>query len=271
MSPTLFSVFVNDLISEINAMHLGVNLGNENISLLLYADDIALVAENEVNLQALLDKLHDWCKKWRVLINTDKSKCVHFRRSKQRRSNFEFKIGSNSLETVDRYKYLGVIFHDKLDFTYHADALAKRAGRALEFIIGKIHCLKEFDFKSFYKLYNSCVTPILDYSASTWGFKQYTPIDCVQNRAMRYFLGVHRFAPTLAMTGDTGWIPSMYRRWTSMLRFWNRILNVDNDRLLRRVFETDYRLCNNNWCSEIKTIMSRLELDEYFENKLFVN
>ena len=166
MSPTLFSVFVNDLVSEINAMHLGVNLGNENISLLLYAD-IALVAENEANLQAMLDKLHDWCKKWRVLINTDKSKCVHFRRSKQRRSNFEFKIGSNRLETVDRFKYLGVIFHEKLDFTYHADALAKGAGRALGAIIGNNHCLKEFGFKSFDKLYNSCVTPILDYSAST--------------------------------------------------------------------------------------------------------
>ena len=56
-----------------------------------------------------------------------------------------------------------------------------------------------------------------------------------------------------------------------MLRFWNRILNIDIHRLLRRVFETAYRLCNNNWCSEIKTVMSRLELDEYFENKLFVN
>ena len=56
-----------------------------------------------------------------------------------------------------------------------------------------------------------------------------------------------------------------------MLRFWNRILNIDSHRLLRRVFETAYRLCNNNWRSEIKTIMSRLELDEYFENKRFVN
>ena len=59
LSSTLFSVFVNDFISEINAMHLGVNLGNENISLLLYADDIALVAESEANLQTMLDKLYD--------------------------------------------------------------------------------------------------------------------------------------------------------------------------------------------------------------------
>ena len=158
----------------------------------------------------------------------------------------------------------------KMDFSHHADALANGAGKALGGIISKIHNLKEFGFKTFDKLYNSCVTPILDYSASTRGFKQYTSIDCVQNRAMRYFLGLHRFTPTLAMTVDTGWIPSMYRRWTTMIHFWNRILNVGNDRLLRRIFEEEYRL-NNNWCSEVRSIMSSLELDEYFENKLIVN
>ena len=50
----MFSVFVNDLISEVNDMHLGVNLGDENISILLYADDIALVAENEANYNLCL-------------------------------------------------------------------------------------------------------------------------------------------------------------------------------------------------------------------------
>ena len=56
-----------------------------------------------------------------------------------------------------------------------------------------------------------------------------------------------------------------------MIRFWNRILNVENDRLLGRIFEEDYLLCNNNWCSEVRSIMSFLELNEYFENKLIVN
>ena len=64
-------MFVNDLVCEINVMDLGVTLDGENISLLLYADDIAIVAENELNLQAMLDKRHDWCKKVRILSNTD--------------------------------------------------------------------------------------------------------------------------------------------------------------------------------------------------------
>ena len=36
---------------------------------------------------------------------------------------------------------------------------------------------------------------ILDYCSAVWGFKNYQQIDKVQNRAMRYFLGVHRSTP----------------------------------------------------------------------------
>ena len=91
------------------------------------------------------------------------------------------------------------------------------------------------------KFYNSCVAPILDYSSSL-----ILPVRrlCAES-GNEVLLGVHRFAPTLVMTGDTGWILSMYRRWTSMVRFLNRILDVRNDRLVRRIFEEDYRHCKN--------------------------
>lgn len=80
------------------------------------------------------------------MINTDKSKCMHFRKQKQIRSSFEFKVGNNLLETANRYKYLGVLFHEKLDFSHYAGALAKGAGRALGAIIAKIHGLKDFGY-----------------------------------------------------------------------------------------------------------------------------
>ena len=48
ISPTLFSVFVNDLIEELNSSGSGISL-EENFSLacLAYADDIVLLAPNE--------------------------------------------------------------------------------------------------------------------------------------------------------------------------------------------------------------------------------
>jgi hypothetical protein len=109
---------------------------------------------------------------------------------------------------TEQYKYLGVTFNYKGNFTPNANTLGKAAGRALGKIISKIHSLKDFGFKSYEKRYFSCVVPILDYASGVWGYKKYLASDNIQNRAMRYFLGVHRFAPLLAVYGDMGWIPS---------------------------------------------------------------
>jgi hypothetical protein len=85
---------------------LGVELVDRKLSILLYADDIALIAKSPGDLQRMLDKLHSCCRSWRVLINTNKSKCIHFRKTRSRITNFEFTIGLNKLEIVDDYKYL---------------------------------------------------------------------------------------------------------------------------------------------------------------------
>ena len=69
LSPTLFSVFIGDLVDEINKLGLGINIGESKLSLLLYADDIILMAENECDMQKMLDKLHDWCKKKKESLN----------------------------------------------------------------------------------------------------------------------------------------------------------------------------------------------------------
>ena len=60
--------------------------------------------------------LYQWCKKWRVIINTNKSKIVYFRRRRTQRTNYAFKVGNNVLETVNQYRYLGVIFEEHNDF-----------------------------------------------------------------------------------------------------------------------------------------------------------
>lgn len=97
LSPTLFSIFINDLVQDINELGLGVDLGEKKLPLLLYVDDIAMLTKSEADLQRMLDKLHQWCKRWRVLINTNKSKCVHFRKGNMKKSNCNFSIGSNAL------------------------------------------------------------------------------------------------------------------------------------------------------------------------------
>lgn len=90
--------------------------------MLHYADDIVLITKSEVDLQIMLDLIHDWCNQWRELINTKKSKVMQFRKGHTQQTEFELKIGLKVLETVDRYKYSGVVMHEKRDYSVHCEA-----------------------------------------------------------------------------------------------------------------------------------------------------
>lgn len=80
----------------------------------------------------------------------------------------------------------------------------------------------------------------------------------MQNRAIRYFLGVHRF--TLAVNGEMGWTihVSMHRCWANMIRLWNGLITMDNDRLTECVFIMDYNTSGKTWCSESKSLFEQL-------------
>ena len=47
--------------------------------------------------------------------------------------------------------------------------------------------------------------PITEYASCVWGAAE-DHNDVVQNRALRYFLGVHKFTPVSALIGDMAWL-----------------------------------------------------------------
>ncbi len=58
LSPLLFNLFMNDLSQAIKNCGRGVNIEYEIISLLLYADDLCFICDNEEGLQEMLNILH---------------------------------------------------------------------------------------------------------------------------------------------------------------------------------------------------------------------
>ncbi len=97
ISPQLFNLYISDLIEEIQNLGLGIPTDEDLISILLYADDIALLAECESDLQQMLDRLHEWCSNWKLQVNVLKSQVMHFRRGPSvPRSLFKFMCGEQS-------------------------------------------------------------------------------------------------------------------------------------------------------------------------------
>ena len=171
LSPTLFSIFLNDLTLMINEANLGISISGRNIGILLYADDIVLLAKNELNLQRQLDILNTWCNKWRLTVNLTKSEIIHFRKTRKKQTKYMFKFGNNSLAMVSKYKYLGIILDEHLTYKECATTLADSAGRALGSVISKFYSFKNIGYSTFSKLYDTTVWPILDYCSSIWSFK----------------------------------------------------------------------------------------------------
>ena len=109
-------------------------------------------------------------------------------------------------------------------------------------------------------LFNTGVVPILDYGSGIWGNKLANAANVIQNKALRFYLGVHRFAPNCAIYGESGWLNPKLRRQLEIIRLWNRLVIMDDDRLTKKVFLWDKSICNNNWTNDIVTIINRLDL-----------
>ena len=225
LSPTLFSIFINSLVENLKLLDIGIDIGLSKVCILLYADDIVLIAKSEGELQTMLDTMEHWCKYWQLKVNNAKTNIMHLRGKRKKPTDFTFKFDGTNLQIVEQYKYLGFWLNEHLNYDVSAERLSEAGSRALGAIVSKFKLFKNVSYGTFTKLYNASVVPVIDYASGVWGFSKANCCDKIQNRALRYFLGVHKFCPVPAMHGDMGYHECKFRRFLNMLRYWNRIIN----------------------------------------------
>ena len=68
--------------------------------------------------------------------------------------------------------------------------VAQSASRALGLLIAKCESAGGMPYDLFTKSYNIMVWPVIAYGVAVWDDKTYPCINAIQNRAMRFFLGV---------------------------------------------------------------------------------
>ena len=127
------------------------------------------------------------------------------------------------------------------------------ASKALGAINGKFKSLKNDCFKTYTKLCDQSVTPIVDYASDVWGFGSFNSIDNLQNRILWYFLGVHRYTPILGLQGDSGWLPPRVKRHLCMIRLLNKLV-MNNNRLTKFDFlwDLDQSFSFRNWSYKVQ-------------------
>ena len=135
-----------------------------------------------------------------------------------------------------KYTYLGVTLDEHLTFLPCIDSRALAGSRAFSSIINKYNMYMNFTYDIYLQLYNASVAPTLLYGAESLGYIKSKSIMDIQKRALRFFMGVHKSTPIPAMMGDMGWVDIVIKQSLCMIRYWNRLLEMDNTRLTKRVF-----------------------------------
>ena len=240
MSPEFFKIYIHDLSENLNDITSKIpQLCDQNITHLLWADDLVLTALDAKTLQVLLNALYQFCVSWGLEINVDKTKVMVFNftgRLLKVNQSTPFKIGSQIILTTRTYCYLGIQFSLNGSFNVTQDELRRKAQRAF-FSLKHTIDVNSLTVKSVLSLFDSLVLQILTYGIQVW-FSQ-TKIASVlsgetatkQNiflldsmeklhmQIIKWTLGVHKRSSTIGCYGETGRVPIGISAIPQVLRY----------------------------------------------------
>jgi hypothetical protein len=149
----LFSLYLNDLKTFLENNNLtGLKTLSDELEqelgyyiklfVIMYANDTALVAKSASNLQNRLNLLQEYCIKWKLKVNIDKTKImISFKGTLP--TNIHFKYGDKEFEIVKDFLYLGITFSRSGSFSNAKKELVNMGTKAMYELLkrGRLHNL----------------------------------------------------------------------------------------------------------------------------------
>ena len=260
-SPILFSIFINELATEVENSNLrGVQLFPDlaEILLLMFGDDLALISDSVIGLQRLLNLLHNFCIVRDLVVNTVKTKVVVFKNGGILSKNEVWSYAGEILETVSCFTYLGLNFTRQLSLTQMADDQAIKGKRVLVSLLTKLYHYGQLPKEVFFKMFDSKISPVLLYGSELWGVDSQKAIERVHVYACKRYMCVKLNASNDAVLGDCGRYPMYINAVKRCVKYWLKILRMQDSRYVKKCYIM--LKCYSeagivNWASRIKHLL----------------
>ena len=264
LSPFLFSMYLNDVEDEfyLNGIE-GIDIHHIKLFLLLYADDITLFSETAEGLQKALNLLSTYCQRWKLTVNTKKTKIMVFRKGGILPRDLKFYYNGIEIEIVNTFSYLGIVFSPGGSFSNTQITLAGQAQKAIFKLNSYLYKFTNISPRHTIELFDKLVSPILNYAAEVWGFFQATHIERVHLQFCKRLLGVKKTTQNNFVYGELGRINFQTRRFFIILKYWLKIVNTDENKFIKCIYQTmltdiDINDRKTNWALLVKKLLSNL-------------
>lgn len=219
--------------------------------------------DDQILLNASLNKIENFCKTWGLVLNTNKSHSITFTR-KIKVLNFYYNIDNRYLDKVDSVKYLGVTFTRDFSFNLHIQSVINKSTSKLFFLSRNLKFVEK-DIRIL--AFNTYIKPLLEYAVPIWDPHTALWTDKLQNiqrKAIRFINNNWRWSssPT-EMLREVQWIPLGTQRKIIRLKFLFQIIkgfyHIDSN-YFRFRHQSNLRLYND---SQIVPYFCRTNIFKY--------
>jgi len=247
LSPILFCIYINELTKMLRNESVGVNVFDVNINCLFWADDVVLIAENESDLQKMLNIASIFSERWKLDFNHSKSNVVVV--GKRKDENKIWNLGSSRINEVDNYKYLGFNISRTLSDHAHANDLIKKGNRLIGYIKSIINSHDNFN-RVYYGniLWKTLALPAINYACavSSYSASDYKRLENLQLQMARSILKAPRCTPSVTLLGDLGWDTIENSHKVCKVKYFDRLTNMDPHRWPKLLFNAIFTIHNYN-------------------------
>ena len=172
LSPILFNIALEKVVREIRMDQGGVRIGDANIGLLAYADDIVLLAENKDQLRRQANKLIENAKRIGLEINTEKTEyMVVQRKVPLNNQNSGLEVEGHTFKRIQQFKYLGAMLTQQNEINNEVKARIQ-AGNRCYFGLTKLLRSRTLSTNLKIQIYRTLIKPVVTYGSETWTLRK---------------------------------------------------------------------------------------------------
>jgi hypothetical protein len=278
LSPLLFSLYINDLEEYLsNCGNAFVDFKEETCNeflkllVIMYADDTVIFSNTAEGLQKALNDLENYCKTWKLKVNSSKTKVTIFGTRKSKENIYNFTYGSEKIEVVHSFKYLGVLFNFNGNFMLNKKSLKSQSMKAMFAVLGKGRQFNlPIDIQL--ELFDRIILPILTYGCEVWGAGNNQILETVQLKFCKYMLGLKQSTPNCMVYGETGKLPIELAIKTRMISYWANIVQGNQNKLCHKMYSVILEMYNSNvykcsWLVKIRSILDECGFSHIWFNQ----
>ena len=167
LSPCLFNIYAENIMRNLKndaefEQFESFSIGGRDTPELRYADDTTLLSNSPEGLEKMITTLKKHSENQNLFLNSKKTKLMTTDKAKETPMII---IDNNSLETVDRFEYLGSLITNNGDCLHE---IKRRTSIALQKLVQLKNIWSSTDRTLKLKLLRACIFPVATYGCEAW-------------------------------------------------------------------------------------------------------